>query len=396
VVSQVALALVLLVCSGLMIRTFLALRSVEPGFTEPATLQTFRIQIPQLAVPDPVAAERQQHAILDAVAAIPGVTSAAFASGLPMANDGSDWDGIDIESRPELNRAQLLHVFRTMSPGFLATMGTRLVAGREYDWHDVEDMRPVALVSENLARTLWGDAKAALGQRIRTSGGAGPWHEVVGVVEDVRMNGPDQAPPTTVYWPALNKDFYRGLPVYLVRGIAIVLRTPQAGNAALARELESAVWSVNPNVAVARVRTMADFHDRSLARTSFTLVMLGIAGASALVLGVVGLYGVISYAVSQRRREIAIRLALGAPQSRVVRTFVRYGAGLAAVGVVIGLGAAAALTRLMGTLVYDVRTIDPPTYALVALVLTGAAALASWLPARRAAAVDPAEVLSAE
>ena len=134
---------------------------------------------------------------------------------------------------------------------------------------------------------------------------------------------------------------------------------------------------------------MRDFYDRSLARTSFTLVMLAIAGAAALVLGVVGLYGVISYAVSQRRREIAIRLALGAPQARVVRTFVRYGAGLAAVGVVIGLGAAAALTRLMGTLVYDVRTIDPPTYALVAVVLTGAAALASWLPARRAAAVDP-------
>jgi ABC-type antimicrobial peptide transport system permease subunit len=141
---------------------------------------------------------------------------------------------------------------------------------------------------------------------------------------------------------------------------------------------------------------MRDFYDRSLARTSFTLVMLAIAGAAALVLGVVGLYGVISYAVSQRRREIAIRLALGAPQSRVVGTFVRYGAGLAAVGVVIGLGAAAALSRLMGTLVYDVRTIDPPTYALVALVLTGSAALASWLPARRAAAVDPAEVLNAE
>jgi len=125
-------------------------------------------------------------------------------------------------------------------------------------------------------------------------------------------------------------------------------------------------------------------------------VMLAIAGAAALVLGVVGLYGVISYAVSQRRREIAIRLALGAPQGRVVRTFVRYGAGLAVVGVVIGLGAAAALTRLMGTLVYDVRTIDPATYLVVALILTGAAALASWVPARRAAAVDPAEVLNAE
>jgi predicted permease len=324
------------------------------------------------------------------------VTSAAFASGLPVANDGSDWDGIDIESRPDLNRAQLLHVYRTMSPRFLETMGTRLVAGREYDWHDVEDMLPVALVSENLARTLWGDAKAALGQRIRASGGAGPWHEVVGVVEDVRMNGVDQAPPTTVYWPALNKDFYRGLPVYLERAISVVVRTPQAGTAALARELESAVWSVNANLAVARERTMRDFYDRSLARTSFTLVMLAIAGAAALVLGVVGLYGVISYAVSQRRREIAIRLALGAPQARVVRTFVRYGTALAAVGVAIGFGAAAVLTRLMGTLVYDVRTIDPLTYVLVAIVLTGAAALASWLPARRAAAVDPAEVLNAE
>ncbi len=215
VIGQVALALVLLVSSGLMIRTFLALRTVEPGFTQPETLQTFRIQIPALVVPDPIVAERQQHAILDAVAAIPGVTSAAFASGLPMANDGSDWDGIDIESRPDLNRAQLLHVYRTMSPGFLETMGTRLVAGREYDWHDVDDMRPVALVSENLARTLWGDAKAALGQRIRTFGWRGPWREVVGVVEDVRMNGPDQAPPTTVYWPVLKKDFYRGQPVYI-------------------------------------------------------------------------------------------------------------------------------------------------------------------------------------
>jgi predicted permease len=395
VIGQVALALVLLVSSGLMIRTFLALRTVDPGFTQPETLQTFRIQIPALVVPDEVTAERQQHAILDAVAAIPGVKSVAFASGLPMANDGPNWDGIDIESRPDLNRAQLLHVFRTMSPGFLDTMGTRLVAGRDLEWRDIDDMRPVTLVSENLAHTLWGDAKAALGQRIRAAGG-GPWREVVGVVEDVRMNGPDQAPPTTVYWPALMKDFYGGVPVYFVRDIAFVLRTPQAGTAALARELESAVWSVNASLPLAGMRTMQQNYDRSLARTSFTLVMLATAGAAALVLGVVGLYGVISYAVSQRRREIAIRLALGAPQSRVVRTFVCYGAGLAAVGVVIGLGAAAALGRLMGTLVYDVRTIDPLTYALVALVLTGAAALASWLPARRAAAVDPAEVLNAE
>jgi ABC-type antimicrobial peptide transport system permease subunit len=141
---------------------------------------------------------------------------------------------------------------------------------------------------------------------------------------------------------------------------------------------------------------MDSYYDRSLARTSFTLVMLAIAGAAALVLGVVGLYGVISYVVSQRRREIAIRLALGAQQSAVTRRFVRYGAGLAGVGVLIGLGAAAAVTRLMAAILYGVSALDPLTYVGVALALGAAAVLASWLPARRAAAVDPAEALAAE
>jgi len=394
VIGQVALALVLLVSSGLMIRTFLALRAVDPGFAAPETLQTFRIQIPAAVQPDPVAVERQQHAIIDAIDAAPGVTSAAFASGLPMAGDGG-WDGVEIESRPETERAQQLHLFRQISPGLLETMGTRLIAGRELDWHDVEDPRPVALVSDSFAREFWPDPRAALGHGIRPSGGVGPWREIVGVVADVRTNGLDQPPPTTVYWPALMADFYQN-PFWISRGVAVVVRSPLAGTQALTRALEQAVWSVNASLPLFGVRTLQENYDRSLARTSFTLVMLAIAGAAALVLGVVGLYGVISYAVSQRRREIAIRLALGAPQSRVVRAFVRYGATLAAVGVVIGLGAAAALSRLMGTLVYDVRTIDPPTYLLVAVVLTGAAALASWLPARRAAAVDPAEVLNAE
>jgi predicted permease len=396
VVGQVALALVLLVSSGLMIRTSLALRTVEPGFSEPETLQTFRIQIPDLVVADPVAVERQQHAIIDAIAATPGVTSAAFVSGLPMAGDGSNWDGVEIESRPETDRAQQLHVFRQISPGLLRTMGARLIAGRELNWHDVEDPKAVALVSENLAREFWQDPKAALGQRIRPSGGAGPWREIVGVVENVRTNGLDQPPPTTVYWPALMADFYRGVPFLVSRGIAVVVRSPLAGTPQLQRSLERAVWSVNASLPLFGVRTMQDLYERSLARTSFTLVMLAIAGAAALVLGVIGLYGVLSYTISQRRREIAIRLALGAPRSLVTRSFVRYGAGLAVVGVAIGLVAAGALTRLMGSLLYEVRALDPLTYAAVALVLTLAAALASWLPARRAAAVDPAEVLNAE
>jgi ABC-type antimicrobial peptide transport system permease subunit len=190
-------------------------------------------------------------------------------------------------------------------------------------------------------------------------------------------------------------DFYQ-TPFWISRGIAIVVRSPLAGTPELTRALERAVWSVNANLPLFGVRTMQENYDRSLARTSFTLVMLAIAGAAALVLGVVGLYGVISYVVSQRRREIAIRLALGAQQSAVTRTFVRYGAGLAAVGVLIGLGAAVAVTRFMSSLLFGVGALDPLTYAGVALALAAAAVVASWLPARRAAAVDPAEALAAE
>ncbi len=274
VIGQVALALVLLVSSGLMIRTFLALRTVDSGFATPETLQTFRLQIPPQVLPDPVAVERQQHAIIDAIDAVPGVTSAAFASGLPLTGDSGNWDGVEIESRPETSRAQQLHVFRQISAGLLETMGTRLVAGRELDWHDVEDPRPVALVSENFAREFWPDPNAALGQRIRPSGGIGPWREIVGVVADVRANGLDQPPPTTVYWPALMSDFYQN-PFWISRGIAIVVRSPLAGTQGLTRALERAVWSVNASLPLFGVRTMQENYDRSLARTSFTLVMLG-------------------------------------------------------------------------------------------------------------------------
>jgi ABC-type antimicrobial peptide transport system permease subunit len=178
--------------------------------------------------------------------------------------------------------------------------------------------------------------------------------------------------------------------------VAFAIRSPLAGRDSFVRQVEQAVWSVNASLPLANPVTMQSYYDRSLARTSFTLVMLAIAGAAALVLGVVGLYGTIAYVVSQRRREIAIRLALGAQQRAVTRTFVRYGLGLAAVGVVLGLGAAAAVTRFMGALLYGVGALDPLTYAGVALALAAAAVMASWLPARRAAAVDPAEALAAE
>jgi predicted permease len=397
VVGQVALALLLLVSSGLMIRTFQALRHVEPGFVGAESLQTFRLDFPPQVVPDDLAVIQQQRAITDAVEAIPGVTAAGWVDGLPMEFGRPNWDGIDIEGTEYGTGGNLaLRIYRSMSPDYLATMGTRVIAGRDIAWADIDQTRPVTMISESLARETWTTPEAALGKKIRGAGGGGPWREIVGVVEDVRLLGADQPPPKIIYWPAVMKDFYRGQPYYLPRGVAFAVRSSLAGSPALTRQIEQAVWSVNASLPVASVRTMLELYDRSLARTAFTLVMLIVAASAALVLGVVGLYGVLSYAVSQQRREIAIRLALGAQQRDVQRRFVRYGVTLAGLGVVIGLVGAAGATRLMSAILYDVQPVDPLTYAAVAAGLTLVAALASWLPARRASAVAPAESLAAE
>ncbi|MEO8466364.1 MAG: ABC transporter permease [Gammaproteobacteria bacterium] len=397
VVAQVALALLLLVSSGLMIRTFQALRHVEPGFVGAESLQTFRLAFPQQVVPGDLTVLQQQRAIVEAVKAIPGVTATGWVDGLPMEFGGANWDGIDVEGTDYGTGGNLaLRIYRSISPEYLTTMGTRVIAGRDIGWADIDDTRAVTMISEGLAREMWGTPEAALGKKIRGAGGGGAWREIVGVVEDVRLLGADQPSPKIVYWPAIMKDFYRGQPYYLPRGVAFAVRSPLAGSPALTREIERAVWSVNASLPVASVRTMLDLYDRSLARTAFTLVMLIVAAAAALVLGVVGLYGVLSYAVSQRRREIAIRLALGAQPRAVQRHFVRYGVTLAGLGVLIGLVGAAGATHLMRAILYDVQPVDPLTYAAVAAGLTLVAALASWLPARRASAVAPSESLAAE
>jgi predicted permease len=392
VVTQVALALVLLVSSVLMIRTFGALRTVEPGFTEPETLQTARIAIPPVLEPDPLKVTSMQNAIVDAIAAIPSVSSVGYTTAMAMEGIYGTWDSIAVQDRPRdpADGTAPMRMQKNVSPDLFRTTGTGIVAGRELEWADIYNNHPVALVSENLARELWGEPAAAIGKQIASGG---PWREVVGVIEDTHDNGLQAPAPTIVYWPSLVNDLD---PVYVARNVTLVVRSPLAGQETFIRQVQQAVWSVNGSLPLASTETMRAHYDRSLARTSFTLVMLGIAGAAALVLGVVGLYGVISYAVSQRRREIAIRLALGAQQSAVTRTFVLYGASLAAAGVLIGLGGAVAVTRFMAALLYGVDALDPLTYAAVAFALAAAAMLASWVPARRAAAVDPAEALAAE
>jgi predicted permease len=396
VVIQVALASLLLVGAVLMIRTFDALRRVEPGFTAPGELQIVRINILPSQVQDPEQVTRLQEAILRRIAAVPGVVSAAFSSDVPM--DGrNNWDAVSIEDKTYgSGRTPPPRKVRYISPGFFQTMGTRLIAGRDIDWTDIYGHRPVVLISENMARELWGSPAAALGKRVHESVPPdAPWREIVGVVQDVRNEGVHKNAPTIVYWPSLVANLY-ATSRYAQRAIGFSIRSKRAGNESFLKDIRQAIWSVNGNLPVFLVRTQQQLYDSSLAATSFTLVMLAIAGAMALLLGIVGIYGVISYVVSQRRREIGIRVALGAQSGEVKRMFVRYGLVLAVLGIACGLGASVALTRLMVSLLFGISPLDPMTYAAVPIILATAAVLASYLPAQRAAAVDPAETLRAE
>jgi predicted permease len=396
VIAQVAMALVLLVSAVLMIRTFAALRNVEPGFTGAEHLQTLRISIPGSLVEDPRAVARIQNDIADKLAAIPSVRSVAFAAAVPMDGNDPNWDEIRVEGKNYPGNHPPLRLFNYVAPGYFHTVGTRLVAGREFTWTDVYGLRPVVMVSENFARETWGSAPAAIGKRLHQFQNL-PWCEVIGVVQDVRQHGVDETAPALVYWPSMITDPYTPQPtVSVVRSAAFVIRSDRAGNETFVNEIQQAVWAVNADLPVASMQTMQEIYGQSLARTSFTLVMLGIAGSMALALGIIGIYGVISYAVSQRTREIGIRLALGSPRGELKWMFVRSALTMTAIGIAIGAGAAAILVQWLKSLLFGISPFDPVTYITVPLVLTAAAALAGYLPARRAAAVDPVEALRAE
>jgi predicted permease len=392
VIGQVAMALVLLVSAGLMLRTFEALRTVEPGFTDAQHLQLMRISIPYSVIQEPERVARIQHGVLDKLAAIPGVKSAGFASEMPMEGFDSGWDEIFVEGK--VYPADFIPPFRLykyVSPGFLQTAGTRLVAGREMTWSEVYAQRPLVMISENLARETWGTPSAAVGKHVREFSNL-PWDEVIGVVQEVHEKGVQERAPEIVYWPPLVRSPF----VPVVRTVTFVLRSDRAGTEGFLNEVRQAVWSVNSTLPLASVRTMQGVYGKSLARTSFTLVMLGIAGAIALTLGIIGIYGVISYTVSQRQREIGIRLALGAQGGDVLQMVLRQGAKTALVGVAIGIAAALGLTELMRSLLFGVSPQDPLTLASVAALLTLVALLASFIPARRAMRVDPAVALRYE
>jgi putative ABC transport system permease protein len=397
VAVQVALALVLLVGSGLMIRSFQALRNVEPGFAQPQTLQAFTITIPPSVIADLEGVLRLQRDVLDKVAALPGVTSVAFTTRMPMDPDDRWSAALAHEDKPHDGQAAPPNrQVKVISPGSFHTFGTPIVAGRDYTWTDLEQLREVAIVSESLAREVWGSPQAALGKRIRQFYGSqqAPWREIIGVAGDVYDDGVYLRPPATVYWPGrLNEKVFAG---YQPRRVSMVVRTDRAGTESLLGELQQVVWSINPGLPLARPTTLDVLYDRSMSRTSFTLAMLAIAGGMALLLGICGIYGVIAYAVAQRRREIGIRMALGAQAHQIRAMFLRRGLLVATVGLLLGLGAAVASTRLMQAILFGVEPLDPITFATMPVVLTAAAILATYLPARRAMLVDPVETMRAE
>ena len=395
VVAQVSMALVLLISAVLLIRTFYALHNVDPGFSDPASLQVIRINIPNTLVRDPQTVTRLQNSIQEKLAAIPGVTSAGFVASVPLSGAEPAWDEISIEGKNYAGEEPPLRLYNYVSPGYFHTAGTRFVAGHDFAWSDIYNLRPVGILSESLARELWGSPDAAIGKRFREYPTM-PWHEVIGVVQDVRENGVDQASPTTVYWPSMMHDIFGPGSFDARRTVFFAIRSNRAGTPAFINEMQQAVWSVNSSLAVASISTMQDIYSQSMARTSFTLVMLAIAGSMALALGILGIYGVISYAVAQRTREIGIRMALGAKKSELAWMFVRSAIVLTIVGTAVGLGAAAALMRLMRTLLFGISPLDPVTFTLVPCALVAAAALASYLPARRTAAVNPVDALRSE
>jgi putative ABC transport system permease protein len=394
VVAQVALAAVLLVASGLMVRTFVAIRDVPPGFQNPQDVLTMRISIPSAVMADPGQVARTHEQIVRKLESVAGVSSVGISSSVTM--DGqSNNDPIWVEEFPHAEGAiPPLRRHKYIGERYAETMGNPIVAGRALTWNDVHNASPVVVISDNLAREYWKEPALAIGRRIRRNPKVAQWVEIVGVYGDERQDGATIAAPKIVYWPMHTQGF-DGKP-FVQRSLAYAIRSSRLQSPGFFSEVQQAVWSVNPNLPLARVRTMQEIYEESMAQTQFVLVILGIAASVTLLLGLVGIYGVIAYIVAQRRREVGIRMALGAQSDSVQRIFVTRGLSLTAMGLTVGLVAAAALMRVLSSLLFGVNPFDPLTYLAVIAGLGGVALLATWLPARQATRIDPMLALRAE
>jgi predicted permease len=326
------------------------------------------------------------------VSAIPGVAEAAATTWIPLTGD-HDASTLGVEDRPPPpNTVPPVHPLIYATSNFLATMGIPILSGRALGPQDPAHPLLEAVVSRAFARRYWGDS-SALGRRVRPAlvTFAGPWYTVVGVAGDVHFRGLEQPADEAVYFPAM---LVRKDSLIVPPGLSLVVRSRNGSSpTAITPEVRQAVRSIDPGLPIYGEQSMASVVHAASARTRFLVVVLALASAMALVLGAVGLYGVMAYGVSLRQREIGVRMALGARPSDVGRMISRQGLMLTGIGVVIGLAGAIAITRFLRGLLYDVSPTDPLTLVATCLVLFVVALVASWLPARRAAAVDPADAL---
>jgi len=396
--GQVALALVLLVASGLMFRSFQRLRAVDPNFNAASAL-TFRIGLPAADYPDRGRMAAAHVAVIGELSRVPGVVAVSAATCLPLVEGCNQGGALFVDGQPMQPGQQPPVVLRrAVAGGFFETMGMRIVRGRSISRDDVERNEPIAVITESLAKSTFAGIDP-IGRRVRFGNrplpsGDGGWLTIAGVVADT----PVLALGETRSLPQLY------MPVFASRQIPLPPRTDamtfvvktEASPAALTASARSAVARVDPKLALAQIRTLQDLLDRSSSQMAFTMTLLAIAAAVALALGLVGIYGVMSYIVSQRTAEIGVRLALGAAPGSVAGMIVRQGGLVAAAGIAFGIIAALAGGRLIESVLYGVSPRDPGVFAFTTTVLLIVATGACWIPARRAARLSPLEALRTE
>ncbi len=394
VVGQVAMALMLLTAAGLMIRSFAHLRGVRPGL-DPNGVLSVEVSLPFPEIPTIDAAAAFHRQVQERLAALPGVTAVGAVNALPLQDYGAGCTVVFREGRPYSDREQTPCVSTPRAtPGFFKALGIQ-VTGRSPDWSDVDGHTGAAVVTKALADRLWpGESPIGKGINSNGPGTASKFYRIVGVIPELRAHGLDQPPTEAVFYSAVRlvPDVRDGE----MHSVAYVIRTSNADPVSLVPEVRRIVSALNPNVPLINPQTMQSVVDRSMARRSFIMSLLGLAGGMALLLSAVGIYGVISYLVTQRRSEIGVRMALGARVSQISSLVVLQSLRLVAIGVAVGLVGALVGTRALRSLLFEVSPTDPIVLAGVSVVLIVIAAVASLGPARRAARVDPVEVLRGE
>ena len=386
VAAEMALAVVLVVGAGLMVRTFGALTAIDPGFDGAETL-TFAVSLPTTRYPDPEASTLFFNEALRQIEALPGVRSVGAIRQLPLASQIGDW-GVDPEGYDESVNPNAAGDWQIASPGYFGTLGIPLLQGRDFESTDDGAGTPVGIVNEAFVRAYWPTVEP-LG---RTFVMTGTTVTVVGVARDVRHNGLVDEIKPKFYIPVAQWGAVTGGNPTSLR---LVVRT-EGDPLALAQPVRSVIRGLDPSLAVAEVRTVQDVLGGAIAQPRFMVVLMAAFSAIALLLAMIGIYGVIAYGVAKRTQEIGIRMALGAVQDQVVGLMVRRGASMILIGLVAGLGLSLLLSRFLQSLLYGVTATDPATFAMVALGFAAVAGVATWLPSRRAARIDPIRALKAE